>query len=344
MIASNDYSDRALARLRHYLILGMVLVVSAGAIPLCRASATTQSVAAAPTTQSWKKMLLPPGVKVIRDLRYADGSATAHLLDLYVPVHATQPRPLLIWVHGGGYSKGDKSPCPAALIVPDGFVVAAVNYRLSTEAPFPAQIFDLKGAVRWLRAHAPEYGIDPHRLGVWGGSSGGHLAALLGTSGDVPKLEGNVGGNLDQSSRFQAVCDWYGPTDMSKIYEEASPDNRFKQHPELSPIALLFGGLDKATPQMLQLANPIAYVTKDNPPFLIMHGDHDNLVPIAQSQLLVDALHHAGVPCEFQIVKGAGHGKGFTLMSAGMKVRSFLIDHLEASAATSPTTTGDQGQ
>ena len=204
----------------------------------------------------------------MRDLRYADGSTNAHVLDLYIPARPDHPLPVLLWIHGGGYNKGDKSPCPAALIAPDGFIVAAINYRLSSESPFPAQIMDIKGAVRWLRAHASDYGIDSDRFGVWGGSSGGHLAALLGTSGGNSELEGDIGGNLNQSSRVQAVCDWYGPTDMSKIYEQVAPDNRFKQHPELSPIAMLFGGMEKATPKMLQLANPIAYISKDNPPFL----------------------------------------------------------------------------
>ncbi len=299
-------------------------------------AAAVEFPATMPTTHPSKAFTLPSGVKLLHDLRYADGAGRAHLLDLYVPSTLDRPRPVLIWIHGGGYGKGDKSPCPAALIVPDGFVVAAVNYRLSGEAPFPAQIYDLKGAVRWLRAHATEYGIDPTRFGVWGGSAGGHLAALMGTSGGDKDLEGNIGGNLEQSTRLQAVCDWYGPTDMSKIYEQAAPDNRFKRHPELSPIALLFGGLDKATPQMLQLANPIHYISQNTPPFLVMHGDHDDLVPIAQSQMLVDALKKQRIPCDFVVVKGAGHGKGFTMLSAGLRVRAFFIARLKPTPTTLP--------
>jgi acetyl esterase/lipase len=210
--------------------------------------------------------------------------------------------------------------------VRDGFIVASINYRLSLQAPFPAQIHDCKGAVRWLRAHATEYGIDPTRIGVFGASAGGHLVALLGTSAGDAALEGIVGGNLDQSSAVQAVCDWFGPTDMSRLREELPSDNAFAQHPEFSPVAGLFGGIANATPKRVQQANPIAYVDKSDPPFLIMHGDHDKLVPMAQSELLADALKRAGVPCDFKIVKNAGHGQGF----AGQRgvVRDFFVHTL----------------
>ena len=187
----------------------------------------------------------------------------------------------------------------------DGYAVASINYRLSHEAIFPAQIHDCKGAVRWLRAHAGEYGLDPARVGAWGDSAGGHLVALLGTSGDVAELEGTVGGNGEQSSRVQAVCDWFGPTDMLQI--GGFPSDIDHNGPD-SPEARLFGGPIHEKRDLVTQANPITYIRADAPPFLIVHGDRDPIVPLHQSELLADALRAAGVPVRLITVAGAGHG------------------------------------
>lgn len=253
-----------------------------------------------------------PGIRVLRNLSYASGPGRANWVDVYLPQETVEtPRPLVVWIHGGGWMMGDKSRCPATDLVRHGFLVASINYRLSEQEVFPAQIFDCKGAIRALRSHAEKYGIDPSRIGVWGASAGGHLAALLGTTGGVKQLEGNVGGNLDQSSKVEAVCDWFGPTDMSVIGQEADALNPYKLHPEVSPCALLFGGLAQVTAQKLAMANPIAFVKGGEPPFLIMHGDMDHLVPLAQSALLAAALRAHGDSCDFRVVPGAGHGRGF---------------------------------
>lgn len=187
------------------------------------------------------------------------------------------------------------------MLAAHGYFVASVEYRLSQEAKFPAQIEDCKCAIRYLRAHAKKYNIDPDRIGCWGSSAGGHLVALLGTSGGVKELEGK-GGWQDQSSRVQAVCDWFGPTDFPKMGGSHNDIN--------SPECQLIGGSYTEKADVVRAANPITYVTRDDPPFLIMHGENDNTVPIGQSELLDEALKKAGVEVTFVRVKNAGHGFG----------------------------------
>jgi acetyl esterase/lipase len=211
---------------------------------------------------------------------------------------------VILWIHGGGWRLGSKEDMGAEFLVPHGYAVASIDYRLSQQAIFPAQIEDCKAAVRWLRAHAREYNLDAAHIGAWGGSAGGHLAALLGTTGDVKELEG-TGGNLDESSRVQAVCDLSGPTDFLQI------DNtklRMPQDKPDSPIAQLLGGIPSEHPEKARKANPITYVTPDDSPFLIMHGTQDELVPISQSELLYEALQKAKVDSTFRPVEGIGHG------------------------------------
>ncbi len=257
---------------------------------------------------------LPPGetatIKALRDLKYADTPGKAGLVDLYLPrTPDATPRPVILWVHGGGNLNGSKDRCPAAPFVDAGFVVASMNYRLIPQGGlFPAQLEDCKGVVRWLRANAATYGIDPERIGAWGASAGGHHVSLLATTGGIESLEGMVGGNLDQSSRIQAACDWAGPTDISQFQSQMGPDNVYQGKPiDKSPIARWFGGIDKMTPERIALANPITHLTPDDPPILIMHGDKDNVVPVGQSQIFADALKAAGMKHELKVVTGAGH-------------------------------------
>jgi acetyl esterase/lipase len=211
-------------------------------------------------------------------------------------------------------------------------VVASINYRLTDVGAYPAQIHDCKAAIRFLRAHAAEYHVDVNRVGVWGASAGGHLVALLGTSGDVKELEGDEA-NLEQSSRVQAVCDWFGPTDLLKFVAEAEaeklPNPRASENAN-SMVGKLLGGAMKDKEDVAKAANPITFVSKDDPPFLIMHGDKDQLVPVAQSRDLEEALKGAGVDVKLQVVKGGGHGNlnidGF---EAGKMVREFFLSHLK---------------
>ena len=273
-------------------------------------------LAAAPATQPAfhpRSRPVPPNVAANFDVRYGDAANTANLLDVYRRKDLGDgPMPAVVWIHGGAWFLGDKVPCRALPLIDHGFVIASVNYRLTSAAPFPAQIQDCKGAVRFLRAHAAEYHIDPARIGVWGESAGGHLAALMGTSGGAAELEGTVGGNLDQSSRVQCVCDWFGPTDLTQFTAEATanghPPGRFDNY----IMRLFLGGDPAAHMDLVALANPLHFLpagkAADVPPFLIMHGSRDRTVPVAQSQLLADALVHGGVPTTFRVVVGLGHG------------------------------------
>ncbi len=269
----------------------------------------------------------PDGVRAQRDLAYVENGHERHRLDLYLPEKAGGPLPLIIWVHGGGWQNGSKDGCPPlrAGYVARGYAVASINYRLSGHAVFPAQIEDCKAAIRWLRAHAAEYGLDHERFGVWGSSAGGHLVALLGTSGDVKAFD--VGAQLDQSSRVQAVCDYFGPTDFIAFVTRPG----YERHATAdAPEAKLLGGAVLENKDKTARVNPITYVTKDDPAFLIVHGDKDPTVPIHQSELLFDALKKAGVSAHFHTIHGAGHGgPGFEGKEIAEMVSSFFDQRLK---------------
>ncbi|QIF05272.1 prolyl oligopeptidase family serine peptidase [Roseimicrobium sp. ORNL1] len=273
----------------------------------------------------------PAGVKEHRDLAYVDGGHERHKLDLFLPEKAESPLPLIIWVHGGGWQNGSKDGCPPLRqgYVEKGYAVASINYRLSSHATFPAQIEDCKAAVRWLRTHAKEYGLDPERFGVWGSSAGGHLVALLGTSGDVKEFD--VGANINVSSRVQAVCDFYGPTDFVKF---ASTPGYESHAQATSPEAKLLGGAPLENKDKAAQANSITYVTKDDPPFLIVHGDSDRTVPLNQSEALHAALKQAGVSTHFHVIHGAGHGgPGFAGENIDAMVSTFFEQNLKGKSA-----------
>lgn len=248
---------------------------------------------------------LPQGVKAHRDIAYVEGGHERQKLDLYLPEKREGPLPLILWVHGGGWQSGSKDQCLPLRqgFVERGYAVASIGYRLSGDAVFPAQIEDCKAAVRWLRVHAKEYHLDPQRFGAWGSSAGGHLAALLGTSGDIKAFE--AGAHLDQSSRVQAVCDYYGPTDFAVFVTTSG----YEHHARVdSPESKLIGGAVLDNKEEAARANSIQYVSGDDPPFLIVHGDADATVPINQSQLLFEALKNKGASVHFHTIKGAGHG------------------------------------
>jgi acetyl esterase/lipase len=268
---------------------------------------------------------LPEGVKAFRDVAYVADGHVRQKLDLYVPEKAVGPMPLIVWVHGGGWQNGSKEGCPPLRqgFPQRGYAVASLNYRLSGDAVFPAQIEDCKAAIRWLRAHAKDYGIDPGRFGVWGSSAGGHLVALLGTSGEEKAFD--VGANLDVSSRVQAVCDYYGPTDLMRMHENAVPGARMKHNAPDSPESRLLGGPVQESRDKAARANPITYIsTHALPPFLIMHGDADPVVAHHQSELLFDALQKAGGSVHLHTIRGAGHGQGFGGPETAERVNAFF--------------------
>jgi acetyl esterase/lipase len=250
-----------------------------------------------------------------------------HKLDLYIPAAGKQPHPCIVWVHGGGWSIGSKEDTPATYFVANDFAVASVNYRLTDRAIFPAQIEDCKAAVRYLRAHAKEYNIDANHIGAFGMSAGGHLVAMLGTTSSTGALEGKLG-NLEQSSKVQAVCDWCGPTDLLTITDQAGPNNTLSLDTETGPLAKFLGGLPKNRTQLAKEASPVSYVSRDIPPFLLMHGTADDVVPIEQSQELYKLLKAAGVDCQFIPVKGGAHN--FVTVQNLAIVREFFDKYLRS--------------
>lgn len=270
---------------------------------------------------------VPAGTRVYPDVSYVAGGHALQKLDLYLPEQG-ENLPLIIWIHGGAWRSGGKEQLQASQLLDflaDGYAIASVDYRLSQHATFPAQIQDCKAAVRWLRAHAERYGLDPDRFGAWGPSAGGHLVALLGTAGDVGEFE--TGENLNYSSRVQAVADFFGPTDFLQMDAHRLPEGLVHGLPD-SPEARLVGGPIELNRDKVAKANPITYVSEDDPPFLIVHGDADPLVPHHQSELLADALRKADVPVVFYTVKGGRHG-GFSDPKVGQLVKDFFAEHLK---------------
>src|SRR5262245_38192891 len=260
---------------------------------------------------------VPDGTKVERNLEY--GVEERHKLDLYLP-KADGPLPLIIWIHGGGWEGGSKdSGGPALQFLERGYAAASINYRLSSQAVFPAQIFDCKGAVRFLRANAKKYGLDTDRFAAMGGSAGGHLAALLGTSGDVADLEGRVGKHRDGSNKVQAVCDIFGPTDLARLSPPGLNGN---------PVSRLLGGDTGAKRSLAAQADPITHIGKGCEPFFILHGDQDRTVPVSQSQLLHDALKKANVESTLTIVPGAGHDGKVHTPETSKQLQAFFDKYL----------------
>lgn len=244
-------------------------------------------------------------VEIVRDVVYAQMDGRELALDLYWHPGAGEPEPLVVWIHGGAWMMGDRSWIPPVLHPLDnGFAMASIDYRLSQEAIFPAQIEDCKAAIRWLRANAARYNFDPDRVGAWGESAGGHLAALLGTAGDVAAWD-QQGGSRGYSSRVQAVCDWFGPSDLLQM---GATKNGLDHNAVDAPEALLIGGPVRQNKGRVQQANPITYITPETPPFLIMHGEQDDVVPVGQSELLHRALVEAGLDSTLMIIPGVGHG------------------------------------
>ncbi|HEX5734897.1 MAG TPA: alpha/beta hydrolase [Blastocatellia bacterium] len=273
--------------------------------------------------------LAQSNAQTIRNIEYARAGGHTLLLDLYLPAESTTALPLIVWVHGGGWASGDKgNGGHAARLTERGYAVASINYRLSWEDRFPAQIEDCKAAIRWLRANASRYNLDPDRIGVWGSSAGGHLAALLGTSGGVEELEGDLG-NQDQSSRVQAVIDWYGPADLLRMQSESLPCGVIDHDSPLSPEALLLGCPIQLCKDRARRASPVTYATSDDPPFLIMHGTEDCLVPPLQSRDMQEALAAVGVEATLKFIQGAGHGGDeFETAENRKLVDDFLDRHL----------------
>jgi acetyl esterase/lipase len=249
-----------------------------------------------------------------KDLAYATLSETQKL-DLYLPTTGGEAFPLVIMVHGGGFMLGDKASGMGLTgvdqLLANGYAVASINYRLSGEAQYPAQIYDAKAAVRFLRANASTYNLNPDRFGAWGASAGGNLVSLLGTTCGVTELEGADLGNAEQSSCVQAVVDWFGPIDFLKMQEQfEGTDCSANTNDASSPESKLVGAPIQTVPEKVALTNPMNYITPDDAPFFIQNGTADCNIPPAQNKDLADALT-AVIGTEkvtYVSLEGAGHG------------------------------------
>ena len=276
------------------------------------------------------------GVRILRDIEYVPNGDPAQRLDLYLPEKPTDKLlPLIVWVHGGGWLGGSKNEnWGAALTARGEYASASVEYRFSNKALFPAQIQDCQAAIRYLRAHAKDYNLDPDRIGVWGASAGGHLVALLGTAGGSDAFP-KIGGNEQQSDRVQAVIDIFGPTNFATVKQQAAEDkgtkNIFNFDDLSSPYARLIGAPIGQSSEKEKAVSPVTYVSKDDPPFLIIHGTADALVPYAQSVELADSLKKAGVAdVLLQEVPRGGHGgPQFDSRAAKKLYKSFFDKHLK---------------
>ena len=306
------------------LVLAILMLFS---LASCGAATTaTPTSLAIPTTSTEQTSVMParggPGssstfatvAPTYADLAYATIS-DAQKLDLYIPTTGSGPFPLVIMVHGGGFMMGDKSDGAGLTgvdqLLAAGYAVASINYRLSSEAIYPAQIYDAKAAVRFLRANAAEYQLNPDKFGAWGASAGGSLVSLLGTTCGVAELEGAELGNAEQSSCVQAVIDWFGPIDFLKMDEQFAGTSCPQTHDAAnSPESMLVGAAIQTVPDLVSTTNPMNYITADDAPFFIENGTADCNIPPAQNKNLADALSAViGVNNVTYIsLEGAGHG------------------------------------
>lgn len=263
------------------------------------------------------------------DLAYAPLS-DAQRLDLYAPPGGDTPHPLIVIIHGGGWTVGDKRGELPSVAIPGfldlGYAVASLNYRLAGEAVFPAQLLDVKAAIRYLRAEADVLHLDPDRFAVVGESAGAHLAALLGTTQDVAQFDDPALGNSGVSSAVEAVVDFYGPADLTTSDAQRALNPPCPSEPDPN-IALLLGASPAAAPDLAAAASPVTYVQPGQhlPPFFIAHGDADCVVPYQQSVQLHDAIE-AVAPgrSQLSIVPGSGHYLDFDFDSQNEALLAFL--------------------
>ncbi len=265
--------------------------------------------------------LFPQGTVLHGNVPYSKDTLQKHLLDIYLPPNTTGKIPLVIFVHGGGWLSNDKYADMGYMkktvseMVSNGFALASIDYRFSTDAVFPAQIQDCNRAASFLYDNADKYGFDKKRFAIIGFSAGGHLASLMGLSKNNKVKDFFMPGS-NQSFSFKAVVDFYGPAEL--ILFPGNNDVR-------SPESILIGAAPLARPDLAKAASPVTYVDKNDPPFLIIHGEKDELVSPKQSQLLSAWLSLAGVKNELIIVKDAPHfGAMFDEDAIRTKVIQFL--------------------
>lgn len=274
----------------------------------------------------------PADVVAHRDIRFAGTPQRDLFLDIYLPASPDeQPLPVILFLFGGGWEIGNRHQLTRFSLedyARHGFAVVTVDYRHLQEAVFPAQIEDVLAAIRWIRENGGDYGLDAGRIGVIGPSAGGHLAALAGTVNR--EEEAALIGKDVQAGDVQAVVDYFGPTDFLAADDQIPEGVEPWSAPD-SSVSRLIGAPLKEAPERVQLANPIAYIDGTEPPFLIIHGDEDDVVPLAQSEILQEALIAAGVDSELVVIEEGGHGFGgdFYTERPGDRTLRFFQRHLQ---------------
>lgn len=243
--------------------------------------------------------------RVVRNIEYARVGEKVLALDLHLPPKGQAPGLCLVYVHGGAWRAGSKEDMPLLGLLRQGFPVASVGYRLSPEARFPAQIHDIKAAIRFLRAKQDSLGLDARRIVVVGSSAGGHLAALVGVSNGLAALEGSVGEHTKQSSEVQGIVSYYGASNLTTILAQSTPHGVKMRAPALE---LLLGSLPAKVPELARLASPVFQVDGNDPPLLLLHGDQDPQMPVNQALELQAVYQEKGRRVEFVNLHGSAHG------------------------------------
>jgi len=261
-------------------------------------------------------------------------SSTAQMMDIYLPA-GEGPFPVVVFIHGGAFKMGNKEmeTANAAVLVSKGYAAVTINYRLSGEAKFPAQIQDCKAAIRFLRANAVKYKLNADKIASWGASAGGNLSSLLGTSGGVAELEGAELGNSSFSSKVLVSVDWFGPINFLTMDSEATALGfSLTTNSASSPESVLMGAAVQTIPAQVAKANPTTYITDDDAAFFIQVGDADRNIPYTQSKNFYDALVavKGATHVSYELIAGAGHGgTQFSATSNMDKVVAFLDKYMK---------------
>ena len=261
----------------------------------------------------------------VSDIIYAVVDDRELGLDIYMPRGVDDPQ-LLVWIHGGRWLYRTKEDINTLALVEEGFAIASIDFRLSVDEPFPAQIHDIKAAIRFLRANAETYGYEATRIGVHGRSSGGHLTSLVGVTNGVKELEGELGDHLDVSSDVQVAVSYFGASNLTTILDQSTPFGVMLRGPAL---ALLLGGPMEATAELAELASPVFHVDAQDPPLLLLHGDQDPQMPINQAHELHGVYKEHELPVHLEVIHGAKHGTPeFFDAKRTELVAEFLKEHL----------------
>lgn len=314
--------------MKHHLLLILLAVPAIQAQSLPTKKQTTVTIAE------------KSGVETRLDQPYAGNTNPKQMVDVYLPKKrkGDKPLPVVALIHGGGWVNGDRLGYAAQAIQlarTGDYAAVAVGYRLSKEASWPAQVHDCKAAIRWIRAHAKEYKLDADKIAVWGSSAGGHLSSLLGTSGDVKELEGDLGPNTSFSSRVQCVVNLCGPEDFTQALMF---DKEGRPIWEDDAVSGLLGGNAPDKPVEAKAASPVTHVSKDDPPFITFHGTKDQRVAFHHAEEIHAALQKAGITSLLVPINGGGHGSvGHPEVKVrGQQFTDKILRGIEAAIDTTP--------